>query len=72
MSEFKLLIKPGFKLNPNDKLVKGIIKGIERCGGACPCSHSEWDENTPDEDKQCPCITYRKCNECHCNLYILE
>lgn len=56
-------IKEGFKLNPNEKVVKAILKGIERCGGECPC-------NNTSEDKMCPCSNLRLHNKCCCNLYI--
>ena len=31
-------IKEGWKLNPNEKVVNAIIKGINRCDTKCPCS----------------------------------
>ena len=30
MEQTKILIKKGWKLNPNEKVVKGIIKAVER------------------------------------------
>ena len=44
-------IQEGFILNPNEKVVTGIIKGLYRCDGECPC------ENTGKtlEDRLCPC-----------------
>ena len=30
MEQTKILIKKGWKLNPNDKVVRGITKAIER------------------------------------------
>ena len=56
-------IKEGFKLNPNEKVVKAILKGIERCGGECPCHNASID-------KKCPCESYRLRDKCHCNLYV--
>ena len=50
----RILVKPGFKLNPNEKIVKGIIKAIERNEGKCPCVHEE-----PCDDLVCPCSDYR-------------
>ena len=32
-------IRPGWQLNPNEKVVNGIIKGINRCDGDCPCNN---------------------------------
>ena len=58
-------IKPGFILNSNDKIVNGIIKGINRNNGECPC-----DNNS--EDKRCPCSNYRLKNHCCCTLYVLQ
>jgi ferredoxin-thioredoxin reductase catalytic subunit len=58
----------GFGVNP--KALKGIAKGLVRTGGICPCTHDEWDENTPREDKLCPCKTFCETGDCHCNLYI--
>ena len=56
-------IKEGWQLNPNEKVVKAIVKGIERCEGECPC-------NNDSEDKRCPCSNLRLHNKCCCNLYI--
>ena len=50
-----LWLKPGFKLNPDEKRVKGIIKAIERNNGKCPCVHTE-----PCDDLLCPCSDYRR------------
>ena len=58
-------IKPGFILISNNKIVNGIIKGINRNNGECPC-----DNNS--EDKRCPCSNYRLKNHCCCTLYILQ
>jgi ferredoxin-thioredoxin reductase catalytic subunit len=58
----------GFGVNP--KALKGIAKGLVRTGGICPCTHDEWDDSTPREDKLCPCKTFRETGDCHCNLYV--
>lgn len=59
----KVLRKEGWILNPNDKVVNGILKMIEKNNGECPCdNHSE--------DKHCPCSDYRENNVCHCGLYL--
>lgn len=63
----EILRKPGFILNPNDKIVNGILKGIHRCGGACPCYHGD---DIPKEDLMCPCKEYRENDHCRCTLYI--
>ena len=58
-------IKEGFKLNPNEKVVKAILKGIERCEGECPGANTS-------EDKMCPCSGYRLHDHCCCNLYVKD
>ena len=63
----QILRKDGMILNPNDKIVNGILKGIERCGGKCPCYHGT---EIKDEDLMCPCKEYRETSHCRCNLYI--
>lgn len=59
-------IVDGFQLNPNPKVVAGIIKGIKRCKGECPC-HNPY-KGTPDAI--CPCKGYREENHCCCTLYV--
>lgn len=56
-------IKDGWQLNPNEKVVNAIIKGINRCGGDCPCANNS-------EELQCPCSGYRLNDKCCCNLYV--
>ena len=63
----KYLIKEGWQLNPNEKIVKGITKAIERNEGMCPCVH---DDTTGD--LHCPCSDYREKDKCCCQLYIKE
>lgn len=58
-------IKPGWGLNPDNKIVEGIIKLLERNEGLCPCIHSK-----DDEDTRCPCESYRLRDKCCCNLYV--
>ena len=60
----EILIKEGWQLNPNEKIVKGITKAIERNEGMCPCVH---DDNG---DLHCPCESYRQKDKCCCQLYI--
>lgn len=55
--------KEGWQLNPNEKVVNAIIKGINRCDGECPC-------NNDAENKMCPCSNYRLYDKCCCNLYV--
>lgn len=58
-------IKEGWILNPNEKVVNGIIKGLNRCNGECPCHNTS-------REKQCPCSGYREEDKCCCNLYVRE
>ena len=41
-------LREGWMLNPNEKIVNGIIKGINRCNGDCPCNNDS-EENNTDE-----------------------
>lgn len=59
-------IKPGWQLNPNDKVVKSITKRIAICDGECPCHNP----GETVEDRLCPCKEYRDNDICHCNLYV--
>ena len=55
--------KQGWILNPNDKVVNGILKMVERNDGECPCQNDS-------EDKHCPCSNYQLKDICHCGLYL--
>ena len=68
----------GFKLNPNDAIVLGLVKGLllrkERFGEIyCPCRKVTGDK---EEDKKiiCPCIYHEdeiaKDGHCFCNLFV--
>jgi ferredoxin-thioredoxin reductase catalytic subunit len=57
--------KEGWILNPNEKVVNAIIKGINRCDGECPCDNNSYD-------KMCPCSNYRENNYCCCKLYVKQ
>lgn len=65
--------KNGFRLNPNEKIVKQLVKGMldnEKKYGKryCPCRR----EHTVDT--VCPCIYHKKEIEeqgrCHCFLFV--
>lgn len=58
-------VKEGWKLNPNEKIVKGVTRGIEHNNGECPCHNDS-------EDKHCPCSNYRLHDHCCCSLYVKE
>jgi ferredoxin-thioredoxin reductase catalytic subunit len=68
----------GFKLNPNEKIVEGVVKALllreETLGERyCPCRKAIGDE---EEDKKiiCPCVYHEdeieKDGHCHCNLFV--
>ena len=58
-------LREGWMLNPNEKIVNGIIKGINRCNGDCPCT-------TDSQEKHCPCSNYRTKDKCCCKLYVKQ
>lgn len=58
-------VKDGWQLNPNEKIVKGITKLLEKNDGLCPCIHP-----MNDGDTHCPCESYRLRDKCCCNLYV--
>ncbi len=70
--------KAGFSLNPNRKIVEGIVKLLlgreEKLGERfCPCRRVTGDT---EEDKKiiCPCIYHKdeieKDGKCHCGLFV--
>lgn len=61
--EIKILRKPGWVLNPNDKTVNSIFRMLMKNNGECPCHNNS-------EDKHCPCSDYREKDMCHCGLYL--
>lgn len=63
IEEVKQNIREGWKLNPNEKVVNGILKGINLNDGFCPCANQS-------EDKKCPCSNYRLYDKCCCSLYV--
>lgn len=56
-------VRDGWMINPNEKVVNGIIKGLNRTGGLCPCHNDA-------EDLRCPCSNYRLHDKCCCTLYV--
>ena len=58
-------LREGWMLNPNEKIVNGIIKGINRCNGEWPC-------NIDSEEKHWPCSNYRTKDKCWCKLYVKQ
>lgn len=63
--EIKIVRKPGWILNPNDKTVNAIFRALERTDGHCPCVHPERIGHD-----QCPCASYLEHDICYCNLYL--
>lgn len=68
----------GIKLNPNKKIVEGVIKGLlmnkEKKGKIyCPCRMVTGDKKK-DKEIICPCVFHRGEIElqgkCHCNLFV--
>jgi ferredoxin-thioredoxin reductase catalytic subunit len=68
----------GFNLNPNEKIVAGIVNGIflnEQKHGEkyCPCRRVTGDK-TEDAKKICPCVWHKdeiaKDGHCLCNLFV--
>jgi len=68
----------GFKLNPNRKIVEGVIAGLlrnKKIKGEmyCPCRIVTGDK-TEDAKKICACAWHKdevaKDGHCHCNLYV--
>ena len=66
--KWKIFRKPGWILNPDDKVVNGILKGLLRCDGHCPC-HNKY---AGTDDDLCPCKSYIEDDICCCKLYIKE
>ena len=60
---WQIFRKQGWVINPNDKTVNGILKGLDRNNGECPCSNDSID-------KHCPCTNYRENDKCCCGLYL--
>lgn len=58
--------KEGFVLNPNDRVVSGILTALVENDGYCPCNQ----EDVHKENTRCPCINYLTKDKCCCNLYL--
>lgn len=61
----KIYRKPGWALNPSDKVVNSIFTRIEANEGHCPCHNT-------GHDTMCPCSDYRENDVCHCTLYVKQ
>lgn len=58
----------GMIFNPNEKIVRAVIKRINKCEGYCPCVANSIGK----EEYACPCVKAREEQECCCSLYIKE
>lgn len=54
----------GFKLNTNRKYVDGIINGILKKDGHCPCRIND------DDTTLCPCDEFVEKGICKCRLFL--
>ncbi len=72
--------KAGIELNPNEKIVTNIIKGLirnkENKGDIyCPCRIVTGNKEK-DKEIVCPCVFHRGeielLGHCHCNLFVGE
>ena len=70
--------KTGIRLNPDDRIVTGVMKGMLRMqqihGKAlCPCRFYPV-EDIPSDDHVCPCKSHlediAKTGMCHCRLFV--
>ena len=61
-----IVVPNKMRLNPDQKNVNLIWKGLEKKGGYCPCLI---DKN---EDTKCPCKDVRETYECRCGLFVKE
>lgn len=61
----EIVVKKGWKLNPNALVVSKIKQRIVLNNGNCPCY------NEADNPK-CPCSDYLEKDICHCNLYLKD
>lgn len=60
----EILVKEGWYLNTNDKVVNSILRRCKENDGYCPCH-----QDAPKEDTKCPCKSYLDQDKCHCGLY---
>ena len=54
----------GFKLNPNEDIVRTIMEGLIQKEGHCPC------QTKVDDTTLCPCDKFLKEQNCCCKLYV--
>lgn len=70
--------KSGISLNPNEKILDGVLAGLEKRKEKfgeiyCPCRVVSGDKNK-DKEIICPCVFHRGEIElqghCKCNLFV--
>lgn len=67
IKSIEILRKPGWKFNPDDKIVTKVLKDLIENDGHCPTRvHNRIGH------EQCPCSEYIQCDKCHCGLYVKE
>ena len=54
----------GYRLNPDAQYVAGIMKGLEKRGGHCPCRVNI------DDTTLCPCDEFVEEGICKCELFV--
>jgi len=64
---FNIFKNKNMMINPDLKVVKGIIKGLRRFNNFCPCRVDK-----TDEDNLCMCKDARENNNCCCKIFILK
>lgn len=67
ISDFKILRRPGWRINPDDNKVNEIFHKLYENDGLCPTLvHNRVGHI------QCPCSEYIQRSICHCGLYVKE
>ena len=56
----------GYKINPDERYTKGILDGIDKKGGYCPCQVGIIPEII------CPCEHLRYTGHCCCKMFVKE
>lgn len=59
----RVALQRGYAINPDDKVVDGILAALNRKNGFCPCG------GTGSQFK-CPCQIMREHGICKCGLYL--
>lgn len=56
----------GYKINPDVRYTRGILDGIEKKGGYCPCQVGKIPEI------MCPCEHFTYMGHCCCKMFVKE